>query len=303
MTPSVSCGLHLPHFGRLASPDFMSGVAVAAERLGFASLWVSDHVVVPVELHTPYPYRDDGVIHLDHGQPFHDPFALLSWLAALTERVELGIGAFVVPYRRPLVAAKLIGTADQLSGGRTRMVAGAGWMEEEFDALGVPFEARGAITDEVLDLLVAAFAATPLELPTGPVGVEPRPMRQPYPLMVGGHSSAAMRRALRLGHGWQGTPQRAGEMAELVERLADVAGGDIPDGFVVSTRLHLSRFDPETAADEVRSHVSAALVPRIDELVLSITDTDEGRFHARLEALAEWLGVAATGSAGGSAGG
>lgn len=282
-------GLHVPHFGPLATTEFMQRTAQTAERLGFASLWVSDHVVVPHEFDDAYPYRSDGVISLDPRTPFHDPFALVPWLAGITTTPEIGIGAFVAPYRHPVVTAKLIGTADFLSGGRTRMVAGAGWMKEEFDVLGVPFEERGRITDETLDLLTRAFSEPSLDTVVGPVGMEPRPLRRPYPLMVGGHTKVAMRRALRLGHGWQGTPQHAGQVDELVEKLADVNGGSIPEGFIVATRLHISRYDPDTGRDAVMQQVRDARAPRVDEVVLSIIDPDVERFFARLEALGEWL--------------
>ena len=285
----MNYGLHVPHFGPLATPEFMKRTAQTAERIGFDSLWVSDHVVVPHHFDDAYPYRDDGVITLDPTAPFHDPFALLPWLAAHTANVELGIGAFVAPYRRPVVTAKLIGTLDVLSGGRTRMVAGAGWMKEEFDLLGVAYSERGRITDETLDLLTEAFGEPAMQSVVGPVGMEPRPFRQPYPLMVGGHSKPAMRRALRLGHGWQGTPQFAGQVHELVEQLADLAGGQIPDGFIVATRLHISRYDPDTGRDKVLAQVHGAQAPRVDEVVLSIIDPDVELFFARLEALGEWL--------------
>jgi hypothetical protein len=171
------------------------------------------------------------------------------------------------------------------------MVAGVGWMKEEFDALDVPFERRGAITDEALDLLTAAFAGTPLDLPTGAVGVEPRPVRQPYPLMVGGHSKPAMRRALRLGHGWQATPQHPGQVTELVEALAETGGGSIPDDFVVATRLHLSKYDADGPGDAVLEQVQTAITDRVDEVILSIVDPDVERYFARLSALASWLGL------------
>ncbi|GIU93474.1 MAG: F420-dependent oxidoreductase [Acidimicrobiia bacterium] len=290
---SPAYGLHLPHFGPIATPQFMAEVAQAAESLGFRSLWLSDHVVVPVSWKTPYPYRDDGVIGLDSAQPFFDPLAVAAWLAGVTSRPEIGIGALVAPYRPPLVTAKLIGTLDCLAGGRTRMVIGSGWLAEEFQALGVPFARRGQLTDHTLRILTAAFAAHPLHLPGGAVGMEPRPLRQPYPLIVGGHSRVAMRRALSLGHGWQGTPQHPSEVPALVRALAAEAGGEIPEGFTVSLRIHLSRFDPDGPAAAVVERVRAALHPRVDEVVLSMVDSEPKRYVRRLEALAGWLGIAA----------
>lgn len=286
-------GLHVPHFGALATPKFMADTARQAEQLGFDSLWLSDHLFVPTAITSEYPYRSDGIIGLDPDQPFHDPFALVAWLAALTERVEIGIGAFVAPYRRSIVTAKLIGTADVLSGGRTRLVAGAGWMEQEFAALGVPFDQRGSITDDTLDTLTRLFA-DPISTVGGvEFGAEPRPLRQPYPLMVGGHSNPAMRRALRLGHGIQFTSESPAEVPGLLERLAEHAGGAIPAGFIVSARIHLSRFqvgdDPEPILEQIRM----AGPTGVTEVVISILDRDPGRYAERLAALAEWIGLEA----------
>lgn len=284
-------GLHIPHFGRLATPEFMGSTARTAEALGFDSVWLSDHVFVPVEITSAYPYRSDGIIGLSPDQPFHDPFALVPWIAALTERVEIGIGAFVAPYRRALVTAKLIGTADVLSGGRTRMVAGAGWMEQEFDALGVPFHRRGRITDETLDELTTLFAEPLVTMGGVEFGAEPRPLRRPYPLMVGGHTDPAMRRALRLGHGIQFTPESPAETAELIERLSEHAGGALPDGFIVSSRIHLSRFEVDDDPEPVLDQIRLAGAPGVTEVVISILDRSAEGYAERLQAVAGWLGL------------
>ena len=284
-------GLHLPHFGALATPKFMGDTARQAEALGFDSLWLSDHLFVPSEITSEYPYRSDGIIGLDPRQPFHDPFALLPWLAALTSRIELGIGAFVAPYRRAIVTAKLVGTTDVLSGGRTRLVAGAGWMEQEFTAIDVPFDRRGPITDETLNAMTQIFAQPITTVGGVEFGAEPRPLRQPYPLMVGGHSNPAMRRALRLGHGIQFTPESPAEIAELVARLADRAGGAIPNGFIVSARIHLSRFEAGDDPEPILEQIRMAGSPGVTEVVVSILDRDAERYATRLETLAGWLGL------------
>lgn len=286
-------GLHIPHFGKLATPEFMGSTARQAEALGFDSVWLSDHVFVPVEITSEYPYRSDGIIGLSPDQPFHDPFALVPWIAAQTQRVEIGIGAFVAPYRRAIVTAKLIGTADVLSGGRTRMVAGAGWMEQEFDALGVPFRERGRITDETLDALTTLFAQPTATIGGVEFGAEPRPLRQPYPLMVGGHTNPAMRRALRLGHGIQFTSESPDEVPELLQRLAGHGGGVIPEGFIVSARIHVGRFEVDDDPEPVLDQIHRAGAPGVTEVVISILDRDPARYAARLEALAGWLELSA----------
>ena len=287
----IRYGLHLPHFGALATPAFMARTATQAEALGFDSLWVSDHVLVPTEVTSEYPYRSDGIVGLDPTQPFHDPFALVPWLAAHTSRVEIGIGAFVAPYRRPLVTAKMIGTADALSGGRTRMVAGAGWMEQEFAVLGVPFDERGSITDDTLDALTRLLSESTVTMNGVEFGAEPRPRRQPYPLMVGGHSKPAMRRALRLGHGIQLTPESPAELPGLIQRLVELAGGRLPADFIVSARVHLSRFEIGDDPEPVLEQLHLAGARGVTEVVLSILDRESDRYAARLDALADWLGL------------
>ena len=284
-------GLHIPHFGPLATPEFMSDTVQRAERLGFDSVWLSDHVFVPTEITSDYPYRSDGVIGLDPSQPFHDPFALMPWIAALTSRVEIGIGAFVAPYRRPIVTAKLVGTADVLSGGRTRLVAGAGWMEQEFVALGVPYARRGAITDDTLDTLTELFENPVASIAGIEFGAEPRPVRQPYPLMVGGHSKPAMRRALRLGHGIQFTSESPTEVPALLERLVAYAGGTLPQDFIVSARIHLSRFEIDDDPAPILEELRLAGSPGVTEVVISILDRDPANYALRLGALAGWMGL------------
>lgn len=287
----TSYGLHVPHFGPLAVVDFMAETAQRAEDVGFDSLWVSDHLFVPVEIRSEYPYRSDGVIGLSADQAFHDPFALVPWFAALTDRIELGIGAFVAPYRRPIVTAKLIGTADTLSGGRTRLVAGAGWMEEEFIAIGVPYDERGRVTDDTLELLTVLLSEPTATVNGVTFGAEPRPVRQPFPLMVGGHSRPAMRRALRLGHGIQFTSESPEEVAALLTRLEELAGGRLSDGFIVSARIHLSRFEADGDPEPVLEQIRLAAAPGVTEVVISILDREPARYAERVTALAAWLGL------------
>jgi len=174
------------------------------------------------------------------------------------------------------------------------MVAGAGWMQQEFDALGVPFRQRGRITDETLDVLTALFADPTSTVAGVEFGAEPRPLRQPYPLMVGGHTDPAMRRALRLGHGIQFTPESPDAVAGLLERLAQLAGGTVPDGFIVSARIHLSRFDPDDDPAPILHQIGLAGTPGVTEVVVSILDRDPGRYAERLDALATWLDLGAT---------
>ncbi len=206
----ITVGLHLPHFGSLAQRGVLTRSISLAEELGFDTAWVSDHVAIPVGFETSYPYTTTGRIGLPPDAPFYDPFVTLAFAAGRTQRIRLGISALVVPYRQPLLAAKLTGSLDAISGGRARIVVGAGWLKEEFETLNIDFSRRGRITDDYVDAL-AALLNSGRALFQGEVvsftemGMEPAPVQRPFPLLVGGHSAAAMRRRLRLGHGWQAT--------------------------------------------------------------------------------------------------
>jgi probable F420-dependent oxidoreductase len=290
----IRVGLHVPHFGPIARPDVLARSIDLAEELGFDTVWVSDHVAIPVGFETPYPYTATGQIGLPAETPFYDPFVALSFAAGRTERVRLGISALVLPYRHPLLAAKLIGSLDAISSGRARIVIGAGWLREEFDALGVDFKKRGRITDEYADALSAllddgraSFAGEMVGFEE--MGMEPAPVQRPFPLLVGGHSNVAMRRALRLGHGWQATPEGPGEVDQMLSRLRAAAGGEISAGFLVATRLHLPKFDANEPGDRLVEMMRSAVAPGISDLTVDAFDRDAERYYARVEAIASWL--------------
>jgi alkanesulfonate monooxygenase SsuD/methylene tetrahydromethanopterin reductase-like flavin-dependent oxidoreductase (luciferase family) len=177
---TLPVGLALPTTPGLTRPPVLAELARAAEQLGYAHLWVSDHVLLPRGSHVP----------ADHQL---DPFASLAWLAARTTTIGLGTSVLVLPYRGAAATAKLLATIDWLSDGRTLAGVGAGWLREEFDALGVPFEERGRRTDEIIGELRELLAGgdTLTSLPAAAI-----------PILVGGSSRAARERAARLGDGW-----------------------------------------------------------------------------------------------------
>jgi len=295
----VEVGVHLPHFGPLATPATLQRVVTTCERAGFDAVWVGDHVALPVEVASRYPYHESGSASFDAASPFYDPFVVLSFAAAWTTRLRLGLSVLVVPLRHPLVTLKLVSSLDALAGGRTVVGVGAGWLREEFDALGLDFDARGRVTDEYLEVLARGFRHSPLafsgeHVAFPPVGVAPLPPAPP-PLWVGGHTRAALRRALRVGDGWQAVADTPEQMAALTAQLVETAGGALPDGFAVSTRVHLPRFDPDADDDApfgpatARARVEAYAAAGATHLVVDLWDRDLGRYVARLEALAEWL--------------
>jgi probable F420-dependent oxidoreductase len=193
----MKLGICLPHYGRPIEPSRLAQLAARAEEVGLDSVWVTDHVIVPRDV--PLIYRDDMM----------DPLAVLPWLAGVTERIALGTSVIVLPYRSPLPVAKLLASVDVLSGGRLIVGVAVGWLEGEFAALGVPFRERGRRTDEAIELLRAAWTQDYPEIKTanhnltGNLKVSPMPLQKPRPpILVGGASDAALRRAARLGDGW-----------------------------------------------------------------------------------------------------
>lgn len=212
----VTAGIHLPQAGPAASGEAMSRAAVLAEQLGYADVWVSDHLVVP----TGVPYPPSPYVF--------EPFTVLTWVAASTERVGLGTTVLVLPMRNPLVVAKSVASIDQLSGGRVILGAAAGWLEAEFDALGVPFHERGSRTDECIEIMRRCWTDDHItaEYPVhgarfASIRSKPQPVRH-VPLWIGGHARVALERAARVGDGWHGaflTPeQTAQRVAFLRER-------------------------------------------------------------------------------------
>ena len=189
-------GVNIPNFGSHAQPDTLLRRARFAEALGFHFAMISDHVAVTPDVQALYP------------APFYDPFVSLAWLAAVTQRLEIGTTVTILPYRHPLQTARLAANLDQLSGGRFIFGAGVGWARQEFASLGVPFEQRGAISNEYLEVIRNCWTQDVVShngrfVSFRDVHTAPRPLRTPHPpIWVGGSSDAALRRAARYGDAW-----------------------------------------------------------------------------------------------------
>ncbi len=191
-------GVHLPQAGPAASGEALTRSAVLAEDLGFADVWVSDHLVVP----TGVPYPPSAYVF--------EPLAVMAWVAASTRRVGIGTTVLVLPMRNPVFVAKSIATIDQLSGGRVILGVAAGWLEAEFDALGVPFDERGARTDEAITMLRQMWTEDRItaEFPVHgarfeSIRAKPQPVGH-VPIWIGGHAKVALDRAVEVGDGWHG---------------------------------------------------------------------------------------------------
>lgn len=225
----MQLGIHLPHIGRKASPDSIRRAAVQAEQLGFADVWVSEHIIVPKDAN--YPPSPN----------FWDPVLTLTWAAACTEHVRLGTSVLVLPMRHPLPLAKELATLQNLSQGRLILGAGVGWMEAEFNALGVPFHERGRRMDEGIALMRAVWSEDPVTFPTRWIAADVRSMRMqpqpcaPIPIWIGGSSDAAIKRALRQD-GWHGSRVAPEQAAAVVQRLRAVRDA----GFTISLRIGCS---------------------------------------------------------------
>jgi probable F420-dependent oxidoreductase len=205
---TIALGLLPPYRLNIASdPAWMSAFAQHADAVGFESLLTVEHVVVPVGYESRYPYSDTGRMPLPEDCELPDPLDLLAWLAARTERIRLGTGILVLPEHHPLQLAKRCATIDRLSGGRLFLGVGVGWLREEVAALGIDPEERGSRTDEGIEALriiwqedAPAFAGRHFAFDA--VRSHPKPVQATIPILVGGHSGAAARRAGRVGDGF-----------------------------------------------------------------------------------------------------
>jgi alkanesulfonate monooxygenase SsuD/methylene tetrahydromethanopterin reductase-like flavin-dependent oxidoreductase (luciferase family) len=193
-------GVNVPNFGPGTRPDVLRSWARTVEGLGYDLLMVSDHVAITPDVAEQYP------------APFYEPFTTLAWLAGVTERVQLGTTVLIVPYRHPLLVARMAANLHALSGGRLVLGVGIGWARQEFAALGVPFHRRGALTDEYLRTMRTAWADKD-DYHSGQI-----------PIWVGGNSEAGMRRAVRLGDAWHPLRSFTVEgLREARDRLAAIA--------------------------------------------------------------------------------
>jgi probable F420-dependent oxidoreductase len=216
-------GLMFVNSGPFSNPDLLAHLAQHAEQCGFESLWTVEHVVIPKGYQTPYPYSKDGKIPGGEDVPIPDPLLPLSFAAALTKKIRLATGVMILPQRHPLYVGKEMATLDVLSGGRTILGIGSGWLKEEFDALGLDFHARGARTDEAIKSMRAVWRDNPSSFHGkhfnfGPLMSFPKPVQKGgVPVHIGGHSPAAARRAGRLGDGFF---PALGDVAKLKELFA-----------------------------------------------------------------------------------
>jgi probable F420-dependent oxidoreductase len=230
----MKLGVHLPNHGPDTDPGRLRAWAQLAEGLGYDLLLMSDHVAVTPDVATQYP------------APFYEPFTALSWLAGATTRITLGTSVLIVPYRHPLLTARMAGDLDALSGGRFVLGVGVGYARQEFEALGLDFARRGAVTDDYL-AAIRAHLSEDVTSHDGPfvryadVQAGPRPAPGGVPIWVGGNSAAALRRTAAVGDVWHPlrfTLAQAGASLATLAELAAAAGRPTP-GFAPVLKLRL----------------------------------------------------------------
>tara|TARA_Y100000758_G_scaffold176700_1_gene125692 strand:+ start:366 stop:1295 length:930 start_codon:yes stop_codon:yes gene_type:complete len=219
----------MPSRGDMASPANLRTLAQRAESLGFDSAWVSDHIILPRSVDSFYPYAANGVATFRPDEDYYEPLAALNFLAGCTQKIRLGTHVLILPYRNPVLTAKMISTLDVLSEGRFILGAGVGWMEEEFKALGLDtFAQRGAVTDEYIQLFKELWTKDNPEFQgehyqLSESGFQPKPVQKPHPpIWIGGHTNPAIRRAAKYGDGWMPIglrPPAILEPEELAEKI------------------------------------------------------------------------------------
>jgi probable F420-dependent oxidoreductase len=274
----VKVGIHLPQTGRASGPDAIREAAVLAEELGFADVWVSDHVIIPAaQEYPPTKY-------------IYDPIVALTWAAAVTSRIGLGTSVLVAPQHNPLWLAKGLASLDALSKGRLTPALGVGWSASEFEALGQSFHDRGARTDEIIDVLRACWDTDPSSFEGehyrfDELRVLPKPAHR-MPIWIGGSAEHARRRAVERGDGFHAIgliPEQAGELVERLRR-------DRPEPeFTISLRTGWDPqgMDPEQIARERDAFAAAG----VQHMVSAPWRNETGAFLRSMEQLAEIVGL------------
>lgn len=251
-------GLRYGNTGRYVDPVKAVELAQAGEEAGFESLWTVEHTVLPGGYESAYPYSDDGKIAGGNNEiPLPDPIVWMAYVAAATSRIKLASGIIILPQHNPVVLAKQVGTLDHLSGGRIILGIGVGWLKEEFDALGVPFAARGRRTDEYVAAMRELWSARAPTFEGEFVSFKeayclPQPPNGRVPIVIGGDSTYAARRAGRLGDGYFPARGAPVELFDLVRKTAVEHGRD-PDAIEFTVAMPDDPGDiPKLAAMGVR---------------------------------------------------
>lgn len=268
---SVRIGAKVPNSGPLPAELGIAAMARTLEQAGFESLWVSDHVVLPEQIASRYPFAADGRATWATSTPYFDAVVALALIAAATERASFGTAVLVLPLRNPVIFAKQMASLDAVSDGRLKLGVGAGWLEEEFVALGVDFASRGPRLEESIATLRQAWTG---RLPGGILSV-PTPAHA-IPVLVGGHAKPALRRAGSIGDGWLGQQSLNGiDTAEIVAARAAIESSARDAGRdPASLQVILRIVDTAGRSDEVAEQLPALAAAGVDEVIVDVDWAD-----------------------------
>jgi probable F420-dependent oxidoreductase len=264
----MKIGIFAMGTGKMMGGALLSTLASNAERLGASTLWVPEHVVLIDKYSSKYPYSQDGVLPAPTNAPIFDPFLALTWMAAATKKIRLATGICLVPEHNPVVLAKVVATLDFLSGGRSILGVGIGWLEEEFQAIGIPWERRAHRTRECIAAMrrlwgddVSSYAGEFYNFE----GVRsfPKPaQRAKLPIFFGGESGPALKRVAEYGNGWVGfnlTPDEAAAKIQKIEELLKANGRKLSE-----VEIAASPYTKAITKDDLKRYRDAG----VQELVL-----------------------------------
>ena len=276
-------GVMYANTGYFTQTEHTIALAEAAEDVGIESLWTVEHVIVPHEYESVYPYNKKGKLPGDFSADIPDPVVWMSYVAAVTKRINLATGILILPQRHPLYVAKEFATLDQMSGGRVLMGIGIGWLKEEFDALGIEFGDRVARTEESIDAMRALWQTQRTSFEGSQfawqdVGSNPKPAQaNGVPIIIGGHSLAAARRAARLGDGFfPGRIDRLDELLSAIRRECEEIGRD-------AAEIELTTGTPDMSLDGIKAMQDRG----ISRLVMPPPGRSKDDIRAGLETFAE----------------
>ncbi|MAJ61025.1 MAG: hypothetical protein CBC48_14330 [bacterium TMED88] len=249
-------------------PESALEICRTAEQVGFDSVWGGEHVIRPTRIESAYPYTADGEMPGETDTPIPDPLIWLAYVAAAAPTVRLGTCILIVPQRNPVVLAKELATLDWLTGGRVELGLGVGWLEEEFQALGVPWARRGARNDEYVAAMRALWAGPHAEfhgefVDFEPATCSPRPVNGNIPILVGGDTPVAIRRAARLADGYFPGTTDPEKLSSLIEALAREVAGQGRSMSDIQVHAIFSEFSaPEACVERMAAQgVERAMVP------------------------------------------
>jgi probable F420-dependent oxidoreductase len=260
-------GLFFANAGPFTLPDPFEALVRTAEEVGFESLWTVEHAVIPVGYRSPYPYSRTGRMPGPENAPIGDPLMALAYAAAISRNLRLATGIVILPQRHPVYVAKEVATLDVLSRGRAILGVGIGWLAEEFEAIGVPFDERAARAEESIRAIRSLWSDSPEPFEGeffrwGPVESNPKPVQKPgVPIVVGGHVEAAARRAARIGDGF--FPARGGlaKIPGLLRALRDECRAIGRDPAEIEVTSGEDRVDLDTVRRYQEIGVARLVVP------------------------------------------